>query len=95
MVKLFRTCILQLVNIKVLQVQTEANDNVVCIFVSHLNPRGGGIFAEVKELADMYNDKQVYIFQTDEGGISDEARSFKRSANCLSKRVRTNCLWAV
>ena len=25
-------------------VQTKANDNVVCIFVSHLNPRGGGDF---------------------------------------------------
>lgn len=54
-------------------VQKTANEDTVCIFVSALNPQGGGIFAEVVELASMYADKNVYVFQTDEGGISDEA----------------------
>ena len=54
-------------------IQRTANQNVICIFVSHLNPQGGGIFAEVKELANMYPDNDVYIFQLDEGGISQSA----------------------
>lgn len=54
-------------------VQAKANHDVICIFVSHLAPKGGGIFAEVKELAEMFPDKEVYVFQTDEGGISEDA----------------------
>lgn len=55
-------------------VQSNANDDELCIFVSVLNPHGGGIFSEIRELAEMYSDKKVHIIQTDAGGISDDAR---------------------
>ena len=54
-------------------IQTATNNDSLCIFVSVLKPQGGGIFAEIKELAKMYADKNVFIFQTDAGGFSEEA----------------------
>lgn len=53
--------------------QSSANSNALCIFVSVLKPQGGGIFSEIRELAKIYQDKTVYIIQTDAGGFSDEA----------------------
>ena len=53
--------------------QSCCSNKSVAIIVSALNPRKGGIFAEIRDLIRMHWDKQVYLFKTDPGGISEEA----------------------
>lgn len=62
--------------------QSSVNSNAICVFISVLKPQGGGIFSEIRELAKIYQDKTVYIIQTDAGGFSDEAiREMSSSSN--------------
>ena len=45
-------------------VQTKANSNRIAIVIGLLNPHGGGIFGEIMELADIYDDRDVMILLT-------------------------------
>ncbi len=54
-------------------VQSMVNEDSICILISKLNPHGGGIFTEIKELSEMYFDKKVFIIQTFDSDLSDEA----------------------
>lgn len=53
--------------------QVEVDESVVCILVSRLNPHGGGIFTEIRELAGIFSDKEIFIFQTEGGDIDEDA----------------------
>ncbi len=55
--------------------QESIDDGALCILISRLVPRGGGIFTEIKELAEMYPDKEVHIIQTFDPELSDDAVS--------------------
>lgn len=45
---------------------TTPNHNNICIVIEHLNPHGGGIFAEINELIEIFEDKKVYLILTGE-----------------------------
>lgn len=45
-------------------VQKKAVMQNLCIVNSVLNPQGGGIFSEIKELVEIYQDKNVYLIVT-------------------------------
>lgn len=45
-------------------IQKEKNPQHICIVNGVLNPQGGGIFAEIEELVDIYRDKKIYLLVT-------------------------------
>lgn len=55
-------------------IQKRVNADHIVIVIGVLNPRGGGIFSEISELIDIYQDKQVYIFVTNMAELSQEVR---------------------
>lgn len=44
--------------------QKMINKDSICIINGVLNPKGGGIFAEISQLIEAYSDKKVYLFVT-------------------------------
>lgn len=54
-------------------IQKSIDPDVVCILISKLNPRGGGIFAEISEIVEMFADKEVHVIQTLDSSASQEA----------------------
>ena len=54
-------------------IQTHANKDTVCMMVTSLKPRGGGIFREITEIVQMYLDKDFYIISTESVQSDDEA----------------------
>ena len=56
-------------------VQRNINSNNICIVNGVLNPKGGGIFAEINELIDIYSDKNVYLFVTNMNTVPEEAKT--------------------
>ena len=54
--------------------QTEANENNICIVNGVLNPHGGGIMKEIAELCKIYADKTVFLFVTNMQEVPEEAR---------------------
>lgn len=45
---------------------TTKKENNLCIIIGLLNPHGGGIFSEIKELIDIYKEKEIYLILTGE-----------------------------
>lgn len=45
-------------------VQTEADDNAVAIFVGRLIPKGGGIFDEIVQTASLYAGRKTVVYAT-------------------------------
>lgn len=55
-------------------IQKRVNADHIVIVIGVLNPQGGGIFNEISELIDIYQDKQVYIMVTNMEKLGDEVR---------------------
>lgn len=51
-------------------IQNKKNSQHICIVNGILNPHGGGIFAEIEELVDIFMDKTVYLLVTEMMEIS-------------------------
>ncbi len=45
-------------------IQKEKNSQSICIVNAFMNPHGGGIFAEIEELVDIYKKKEVFLIVT-------------------------------
>lgn len=72
--------------------QIEVDENVICIFISRLNPQKGGIFNEIKELVEIHADKTVYIIQTDSVDISGIAyQELGRLSNAFPLAAPPSC----
>lgn len=52
--------------------QTEVNPDRVCVFNGTLNPRGGGIFSEIMDIAKIHEGQEVYLFAPDMNDISED-----------------------
>ncbi len=52
-------------------IQKERNPQHICIVVGILNPHGGGIFEEIKELISIYRSKKVYLIVTEMNEIPE------------------------
>lgn len=79
-------------------VQWNANTKHICIVNGVLSPRGGGIFAEINELIEMFKDKQVYLFVTNMKSVPEEAQSIlERHSNisivCPPQDVEQRLAW--
>lgn len=46
-------------------IQTEKNSQHICIVIGILNPHGGGIFEEIRELINIFNNKKIYLMVTE------------------------------
>lgn len=63
-------------------IQEEINPNNLCIVNGVLNPHGGGIFAEIEELIDIYHDKEVYLLVTNMESVpSDTIEILSKHSN--------------
>ncbi len=49
----------------------QTDSNKVMISVPALNPEGGGIFQEIKEIIELYHNKEVYLLLPEYASISD------------------------
>ncbi|MCI9592452.1 MAG: glycosyltransferase [Lachnospiraceae bacterium] len=56
-------------------IQKEQCRKNICIVNGILNPYGGGIFSEIKELVDIYHDKNVFLIVTEMMEIPEETRN--------------------
>lgn len=79
-------------------VQWRKNENHVCIVNGVLSPQGGGIFAEISELIQIYKSKQVYLFVSNMAEVPKEARDIlSRHSNlsiiCPPKDTEERLYW--
>ena len=55
-------------------IQEMAFENRIAIVIGVLNPHGGGIFAEIEELIDIYKNKRVYLIVTNMNEVPSEIK---------------------
>lgn len=65
-------------------IQKEVNLQHICIVNGVLNPKGGGIFAEIEQLIDLYADKKVYLLVTDMTKVGESASEILRKHSNLT-----------
>jgi len=79
-------------------IQTKVDKNNICIINGVLNPHGGGIFAEINELIDIYKEKRVFLFVTNMDVISDEIKEIMTvhenlTIICPPKEIENKLMW--
>lgn len=79
-------------------IQRKVNTENICIVNGVLNPRGGGIFAEIDELIGIYSNKKVYLFVTNMKEVPLEAKCiFEKHSNltiiCPPKGMEERLGW--
>lgn len=79
-------------------VQWKKNDNHVCIVNGVLSPYGGGIFAEISELVNIYKSKQVYLFVSNMAEVPEDAKEIlskhsNLSIICPPKNIEERLAW--
>ena len=65
-------------------VQRLVHDDRIAIIIGKLIPDGGGIFAEIKELIELYPDKKIEILLTDTDTIEERTLSLLNFNNNVS-----------
>lgn len=63
-------------------IQTVANDDTILLLCGKLVPHGGGIFKEIIEIIQMYEDKDFHVLLTDCNEVSDEVIEELSKAGC-------------
>lgn len=56
-------------------VQRKQCEKNICIVNGILNPQGGGIFAEIEELIEIYHDKKVFLIVTEMREVPEQTKS--------------------
>lgn len=79
-------------------VQLHKNKNHICVINGVLNPHGGGIFAEISELIQIYKSKHVYLLVSNMMEVPKEVSDILSMHNNLSvvcppKDVKEKLKW--
>lgn len=80
-------------NIDILK-KRETDKNTIMIIVTNLIPNGGGIFAEISELVDIFKDKNIIIFCTSRSTIGKDVKDkfkFYKNYNIITIPEKTHC----
>lgn len=73
--------------------QKEKDIQNICIVHVSLNPHGGGIFAEIKELFEIYSDKSIYLLITGMEKIPEQiSKDLLKYSNLKILCPPTNCV---
>lgn len=74
-------------NIDILK-NRELDQNTIMIIINDLIPDGGGIFTELSEIIDIFQDKNVVIFCTKQSPLDDNIKNYlKNHKNCTIIKI--------
>ena len=71
-------------------IQTNVNKDTICMMVTSLKPKGGGIFREITEIVEMYPEKDFYILSSESSPSEDDAFTILSKYNHLKVIVAPN-----
>ena len=69
------------------QVIDAVRDNVMCIIVNTLKPKGGGIFRELQEFIELFSDWEVHLISTERAPSDSDIGDYLSQYNNLNVHI--------